>query len=65
VILYLDLMTLILTFITASYADFMIVGSLHMVKRIEEDLYQRVVKIDPVYGKLYDASKQWLERDDH
>jgi hypothetical protein len=43
----------------------MIVGSLHMVKVIEEDLYQRVVKIDPVYGKLYDASKQWLERDDH
>jgi hypothetical protein len=24
-----------------------------------------VVKIDPAYGKLYDASKQWLERDDH
>jgi hypothetical protein len=54
-----------LTCITASYADFMIVGALHFFKVIEEDGYLRVVKIDPAYGKLYDASKQWLERDDH
>ena len=43
----------------------MIVGALHFLKAVEEDIYQRVVKIDPAYGKLYDASKQWLERDDH
>ena len=43
----------------------MIVGALRFLKVIEEDIYQRVVKIDPAYGKLYDASKQWLERDDH
>jgi hypothetical protein len=43
----------------------MIVGALHFFKVIEEDGYLRVVKIDPAYGKLYEASKQWLERDDH
>jgi hypothetical protein len=41
------------------------VGWLHFYKVIEEDLYKRVVEIEPALGKLYDASKQWLERDDH
>jgi hypothetical protein len=43
----------------------MIAGVLHFLKVIEEDIYQRVVKIEPAYEKLYDASKPWLERDDH
>ena len=43
----------------------MIVGALRFLKVIEEDIYQRVVKIETAYGKLYDASRLWLERDDH
>jgi hypothetical protein len=40
------------------------VGWLRFYKVIE-DLFKRVVAIEPALGKLYDASKQWLERDDH
>ncbi|PMD12331.1 hypothetical protein NA56DRAFT_652562 [Hyaloscypha hepaticicola] len=50
---------------TVSYADFVIVGWLRFYKVIEEDLFKRVVDIEPALGKLYYASKQWLERDDH
>ncbi|TVY36989.1 Glutathione S-transferase-like protein [Lachnellula occidentalis] len=50
---------------TPSYADFVIVGWLRFFKVIDEKLYERVVSIEPAFGTLYDASKQWLERDDH
>ncbi|CZR69457.1 uncharacterized protein PAC_19357 [Phialocephala subalpina] len=50
---------------TPSYADFVTVGWLQFLKVIEEDYYQRLVKVDPAIGKLYDASKPWLERNDH
>jgi hypothetical protein len=49
----------------ASYADFVIVGWLQFFKIIDEKLYRRVVEIEPAFGTLYDASKQWLERDGH
>jgi hypothetical protein len=50
---------------TASYGDFVIVGGLHFLKVIEEDFYIRVVQIEPAFGSLYDASSEWLQRDDH
>jgi len=50
---------------TPSYADFVIVGWLQFFKVIGEDLYPRLVSIDPAIGELYDASKPWLERNDH
>ena len=49
----------------ASYADFIVVGMLHFFKVLDEDIYGRVVKAGPDCGKLYEACKQWLERDDH
>lgn len=49
----------------ASYADFVIVGMLHFFNRVDEAIFERVVKTEPECGKLYDACKQWLERDDH
>jgi len=49
----------------ASYADFVILGWLQFFKTIDMKLYERVVSIEPAFGTLYDASKQWLERDDH
>jgi len=48
-----------------SYADFNIVGFLRFLKRIGEDLYERMVKMEPALKTLYDASAVWLERDDH
>jgi len=50
---------------TPSYADFVIVGMIHFFKVVDEDIYNRVVKAEPEFGKLYDACKQWLDRDDH
>ncbi|KAF8854070.1 putative glutathione S-transferase [Acephala macrosclerotiorum] len=50
---------------TPTYADFVIVGWLQFLKVIGEDLYQRLVKVDPAIGNLYDASRPWLERNDH
>lgn len=49
----------------ASYADFVIVACLQFLKVIDENLYRRFVSVDPVIEKLYDASKPWLERNDH
>ncbi|KAH7309250.1 hypothetical protein BKA65DRAFT_519492 [Rhexocercosporidium sp. MPI-PUGE-AT-0058] len=50
---------------TPSYPDFIIVGFLQFFKVIEEDMYQRLVKVDSALGELYDACKPWLERDGH
>ena len=49
----------------ASYADFVVVGMLHFFKVIDESIYERVVATEPECGKLYDACKPWLERDDY
>ncbi|KAK0124742.1 hypothetical protein ONS96_008624 [Cadophora gregata f. sp. sojae] len=50
---------------TPSYADFIIFAFLQFLKVIEDDLYQRLVKVEPVLGELYDVCKPWLERDGH
>lgn len=50
---------------TVSYADFIIVGMIHFARRIHEDLYQRVIALEPTLKTLYEASAVWLERDDH
>ena len=54
-----------LTATTVSYADFVIVSVLHFMKRIDQALYERVIGIEPAFRDLYEASKVWLERDDH
>ena len=48
-----------------SYADLVIVGALRFVKSAGEDIYERAVGIEPALKDLYEASKAWLERDDH
>ena len=50
---------------TVSYTDFVIVSLLHYAKRVDEAVYERAVAIEPSLRIVYDASKQWLERDDH
>lgn len=50
---------------TVSYADFVIVGYLHFMKLINEEIYQKMVKIEPTLESHYNSSKKWLERDSH
>ena len=50
---------------TVSYADLIVVGALQFLKCIEARLYDKIVNIEPALGKLYEASKGWLERDSH
>lgn len=50
---------------TPSYADFVIVGMLQFFKEVDEDIYERLVKTEPEFGKLYDVCRHWLERNGH
>ncbi|KAH9865450.1 hypothetical protein J1614_009034 [Plenodomus biglobosus] len=47
-----------------SYADFILVTALHCFKCVEEELFTKLVGLDPAFEKVYEASKQWLEKDD-
>ncbi|KAF2032582.1 glutathione S-transferas-like protein [Setomelanomma holmii] len=49
---------------TVSYADFIFLGLLHMIKRIDEKYFQRYLELDESFPRFYEASKKWLERDD-
>ncbi|KAJ4362760.1 hypothetical protein N0V95_001251 [Ascochyta clinopodiicola] len=48
---------------TVSYADFIFVSMLYFVKRLDEQVYQRLVSFDPVFTKVYEASGQWFTKD--
>ena len=50
---------------TVSYTDFVLVSFLHFARCVDQTLYERAVAMEPSLGTLYDASKSWLERDDH
>lgn len=50
---------------TTSYADFVVVGWLKMYHRIDVELFNHVIAIEPRLEVLFDACKLWLERDDH
>jgi glutathione S-transferase len=47
-----------------SYADFILVGMMTMMQRIDQGLFERFLAFDPAFPKLFEASKQWLEKDD-
>lgn len=47
-----------------SYADFIFVGFLHFLKRVDSSLFDRFVSLDPTFTRVYDASREWLEKDD-
>ena len=48
---------------TVSYADFIFVGMLHFMRRIDEGLYKRYCEFDPAFEKLYDACGEWLKKE--
>ncbi|KAL8840315.1 MAG: hypothetical protein Q9170_001399 [Blastenia crenularia] len=47
-----------------SYADFILVGAMMFLKRIDERFYGKFVGVDPAFGRLFEAVKPWLEKDD-
>jgi hypothetical protein len=49
---------------TACYADFVTVGFMHCLKRVDERVFKKTVTLEPELKKLYDACGEWLERDD-
>jgi hypothetical protein len=46
-----------------SYADFIFVSLLRMMERVDEPNFERFLALDSTFPKVYEASKQWLEKD--
>ena len=51
--------------VLVSYADFVFVGFLTFMKRIDEKVYEKLVEMEPEFGRVYEACGEWLKRDDH
>ncbi|KAF1944445.1 hypothetical protein EJ02DRAFT_452309 [Clathrospora elynae] len=49
---------------TISYADFIFVAMLHFLGRANPDAFKRFMALDDTFPRVYEASKQWLEKDD-
>lgn len=47
-----------------SYADFIFVSMLHFVRRVSEENFKRLITLDPAFEKVFEASKEWLKRED-
>ena len=50
---------------TPCYGDFIFVAGIQMFRVVSEEAFERVVGHDLALRKVYEASKQWVERDDH
>jgi glutathione S-transferase len=48
---------------TVSYADFMLVSMLHCARRVNEDVFKRILGLDEAFGRVYEACGPWLERE--
>ncbi|KAF2018679.1 hypothetical protein BU24DRAFT_447328 [Aaosphaeria arxii CBS 175.79] len=49
---------------TLSYADFIFVAFLHFLKRVEVDVFERFLSLDNSFSAIYEASSEWLKKDD-
>ncbi|KAK3622162.1 hypothetical protein LTR22_024925 [Elasticomyces elasticus] len=49
---------------TPTYADFMLVGMLEGLRRIGQDIFERVMGWDEKLGQLYDVCRPYLAKDD-
>lgn len=47
-----------------SYADFIFVSMLHFVKRLDEQVFQRLVSSDAAISRVYEASREWFAKED-
>lgn len=39
-------------------------GMLAMIKRLDEGLFKKFLEFDDAFPKLFEASREWLEKDD-
>ena len=49
---------------TPCYGDWVIVAAVQMFKAFDEESGERFVRQEPAVRKMYEASKQWVEKDD-
>jgi len=49
----------------ASYADVTIISFLHFLTLVDEEIYEKLVKIEPRLASLYEAGKKYTERSHH
>ena len=47
-----------------SYADVIFVTYLKFLERLDADIFERYLALDPEFPKVYDACKEWLARED-
>lgn len=47
-----------------SYADFIFVSMLHFVKRLDEQIFQRLVSFDATFSTVYEACRPWFANED-
>lgn len=47
-----------------SYADFIFVSILQYLKRVDPAIFDRYLKLDDSFSKIYDASAPWLKQMD-
>lgn len=50
---------------TVSYADFIVVAYFHFFKVLGDDIFDRLMAVDPSFPALYDACAQWFKRNNH
>ena len=51
---------------TVSYADFVVAGFFQFLRRTgEDDIFPRIMQIDPSFPMLYEACGGWLQRDSY
>ena len=50
--------------LVVSYADVVLVTFLQFLKRAGEGLFEKWVAHDDAFSRIYEASKQWLEKED-
>ncbi|KAL7930689.1 hypothetical protein V8C35DRAFT_132466 [Trichoderma chlorosporum] len=46
----------------ASYADFVIVGFFEWCRCVGDDVFERILSVDPALGLLYSSCEVWLKR---
>ncbi|KAF2733185.1 glutathione S-transferas-like protein [Polyplosphaeria fusca] len=47
-----------------SYADVIFVSFLQFMKRLDSEIFERYLAFDPAFSEIYNASKQWLVKED-
>jgi hypothetical protein len=46
-----------------SYADFILVSMLYCARRVNEDVFMRILALDEAFVKVYEACSPWLEKE--